>query len=120
MKPLALGYLRTSAADAPETVAALTNDMQVYADREGLTLADVYTDLIDPPDGSPDRAGFCAMMDAVRRGDTYAVVIPSPDHLSRRPSCYMARRTIIEAEGGAQLLVIDAGSDPPFALDWDA
>lgn len=109
MKPLALGYLRTDADAPPEIVAGLTNHMQSYADREGLTLADVYTDLIDPPDGYPDRAGFCALMDALRTYDTHAVIIPAPQHLSRRPDNYTARRTIIEFEAGARLLVMDAG-----------
>lgn len=105
-QPLVLGYLRSRAADPPEVAAVLTAELRAYAEGEGLTLTDVYTDLMDPPAGHPERAGFCALMDAIRRHNAHAVIIPAPEHLSRRPSSYTARRTILEAEGGARLLVM--------------
>jgi len=110
VRPLAVGYLRVHAADPPEIAAALTARMGACADREGLMLADVYTDLLDPPAGHPDRAGVCALMDALRRDDVCAVVIPTADHLFRRPSGYTARRTILEVEAGASHLVIAGAS----------
>lgn len=109
VRPLALGYLRLHAGDPPELAIGLTADLQAYAGTEHLTLADVYTDLFDPPASGAERAGFCALMDALRRHDGRAVIIPTPEHLSRRPGCYFARRTIIETEAAARLLVIHPG-----------
>lgn len=106
LRPLALGYLRLYAADSPEVAAQIIAELHTYAEQEGLTLADVYTDLLDPPADRPGRSAFCAMMDALRSGDAYAVIISEPEHLSRLPGSYDARRTIIEAEAGARLIVI--------------
>lgn len=107
MRPLAVGYLRLHVADEPARGVELTEQIRAYAEREGLTLSDVYTDLIDPPADHPERAGFSALMDALRRDVCRAVIIPRPDHLSRRFSGYIARRAIIEVEGGARALVVD-------------
>jgi hypothetical protein len=106
VRPLVLGYLRVRAADPPEVGGALTAEIRAYTDREGLALAEVYTDLFDPPTGGGQRAGFCALMDALRRHTTHAVIILAPEHLSRGPNSYTERRTIIEIEAGARLLVI--------------
>lgn len=106
MKPLALGYLRHWETDPPEVAAALTAELHAYAEKEGLTLADVYTDLLDPPADQPGRTAFCALMDALRRHDACSVIIALPVHLSRHPRNYLARRTMIEDEAGARLHVI--------------
>lgn len=50
-------------------------------------------------------------MDALRRHDDCIVIIASPEHLSRQPRSYVARRTIIETEAGARLLLIHPTSD---------
>jgi DNA invertase Pin-like site-specific DNA recombinase len=105
-KSLAFGYLRLSATDSPDVTDRLITALHAHAEREGLALADIYIDLLDPPVDHPDRSGFCTLMDALRRHDTCTVLIPTPEHLSRRPDSYTARRTIIEAEAGARLLVI--------------
>jgi len=57
-----------------------------------------------PPAQDEQRAGFCALMDALRSQDASAVIIPTAKHLSRHPRGYAERRTIIETEGGARLL----------------
>jgi hypothetical protein len=106
MRPLVFGYLRLQPADPPQIGARLTAEMRAYAEREGLMLADVYTDHLDPPANHPNRSAFCALMDALRRHDASGVVIPTPQHLSRQPGSYAARRTIIEAEVGARLHVV--------------
>ena len=113
VRPLALGYLRLWAADPPEVGATLIAELHSYADQEGLTLAGVYTDLFDPPADGPDRPRFCALTDAIRRLDPDAVIIPGPDHLSRYPRQFASRRTIIDTEGGARLLIIHPGRDLP-------
>jgi len=106
MRPLAFGYFRLRAADPPDVGERFTAEMQGYAEREGLTLAEVYNDPFEPPAGVSDRSAFCALVDALRRDDTTAVIIPAPEHLSRRSGGYTERRTIIETEAGARLLVI--------------
>lgn len=52
-------------------------------------------------------------MDTLRRHSTGTVIIPGHEHLSRRTSNYIARRTIIEAEAGARLLVIHSAGHRP-------
>jgi hypothetical protein len=106
VRPLAFGYLRLWQADPPEVGGQLDDEIRAHAEREGLSLVDVYTDHFDPPADRPDRSGFCALMDALRRDDAYGVVIPAPEHLSRLPDSYRARRAIVEAESGAVLLVV--------------
>jgi hypothetical protein len=106
VRPLVFGYLRLHATDPPEVTDRLITVMHAHADREGLALADIYLDLFDPPTGHSDRSGFCTLMDALRRHDACAVLVPTPAHLSRHPDSYAARRTIIEAEAGARLLVV--------------
>jgi len=106
VRPLAFGYLRLSATDPPDVTDQLIAALHAHAYREGLALADIYLDLLDPPVDHPDRSGFCTLMDTLRRYDTCTVLIPTPGHLSRQPDNYAARRTIIEAEAGARLLVI--------------
>jgi len=78
VRPLALGYLRLWAADPPEAAAGLTAEVRSYADKEGLTLGEVYTDRFDLPTDGPGRPAFGALMDAVRRCDPEAVIIPGP------------------------------------------
>ncbi len=107
LRPLILGYFRVWAADPPDTRALLAAEIHSYAEREGLTLGHVFTDLYDPSHDHPERSAFCALMDALRRQEVRAVAIPSPEHLSRHPGSYRARRTIIENEAGARLLVIE-------------
>jgi hypothetical protein len=113
MPPLVFGYLRLHPADPPQIGARLTAEMRAYAEREGFLLADVYTDHLDPPADRPERSAFCALMDALRRRDACGVIIPTPQHLSRQPGSYAARRTIIEAEVGARLHVVDPAADRP-------
>jgi hypothetical protein len=44
MRPLVYGYIRLNAADPQDVGYCLTRDLVTYAEREGLTLADVFTD----------------------------------------------------------------------------
>ena len=111
MRPLVFGYLRVWMADPPEVGVRLTAEMHAFAGREGLALADVYSDHFDPPHDHPDRSGFCALMDALRRHEASGVLIPSPEHLARMPRSYQARRTIIEIEAGARILVLHSNRE---------
>lgn len=104
IRPLALGYLRLHTADSPNVTLALTAKLQAFAEKEHLNL--VHADSFDPPVTASHRAGFCALMDGLRRTSAHAVIIPSADHLSRRSGGFYGRRTIIETEGGARLLII--------------
>ncbi len=106
VRPLAFGYLRVQPGDSVEVHTGLVEDIRRFADDEGLTLAEVYTDPYDAPDERQGRSAFCALMDALRRSDAEAVIVLSPGHLSRQPYGYRMRTTIIEVEAGARLLVI--------------
>ena len=105
-QPLAVGYLRCDPTDPPAFRTTLIAELHAYADHHGLILDEIHTDLLDPPAGIPDRSGFAALMDALRRTHIHAVIIPSPQHLSRRLSSYTSRRAIIESETGTRLLAI--------------
>jgi hypothetical protein len=113
VRPLVFGYLRVWAADPSEVGVRLTTEMHAFAEREGLMLADVYSDRFDPPADHPDRSGFCALMDALRRHEASGVLIPSPEHLARMPRSYQTRRTIIETEAGARILVVHSAGERP-------
>ncbi|PZS26397.1 MAG: hypothetical protein DLM59_18465 [Pseudonocardiales bacterium] len=112
-RPLALGYLRLQPGDTPEAGDNLIADMHAYAEREGLCLADVFTEGVDVPDERHGRSAFCALLDTLRRVDGHAVIIPSPDHLSRQPYSYRTRSMIIEVEAGARLLVMSTAGTRP-------
>ncbi len=113
MRPLALGYLRRQAGDYRQTRDALIVDMHGFAEREGLTLGDVFTDAFDASGERQGRSAFCALMDALRRSGAHAVIIPSPCHLSRQPESYRMRSAIIEREAGVRLLVVHSQGERP-------
>jgi hypothetical protein len=102
VRPLVLGYLRLGPTDTAEAVPALTARLHAFADREGLTLADLYTER-----HKGDPTAFSALVDALCRPGVYGVVTPSPDHFSALPGTGAAVRTMIEAETGARILVMN-------------
>jgi hypothetical protein len=79
-RPLAFGYLSLPAHTGPagheETVTAATRDLAAYAAREGYALAGIFTDV-----RGCSEAGLYGLLDAVRRGEAVAVVVPGLDHL---------------------------------------
>ena len=67
MQPLVYGYIRLGETDTAEVGDGLIRDLMAYADREGLTLADVFTDHDIGTGDHLSRAGFVVMVEALRR-----------------------------------------------------
>lgn len=108
MQPLVYGYIRLGPADSSEAGAGLARELARYAEREGLTLADVFTDRQEA--GTAERLGrsaFMVMVNALRRPGVTGVLIPSLAHFSRFPGVHEAMRTLIELETGARVFVMD-------------
>jgi hypothetical protein len=108
VQPLVYGYIRLGPADAPDVGAGLARELARYAEREGLTLADVFTDRQEA--GTAERLGrtaFMVMVSALRRPGVTGVLIPSLTHFSRFPGVHQAMRTLIELETGARVFVMD-------------
>jgi hypothetical protein len=83
--PLALGYMSVPAdtgagvgeAGVPEEAArAAVHVLRRFAAREGYTLGGVFTDVRDR-----SQSGLHALLDAVRRDEAAAVVVPDLGHL---------------------------------------
>jgi hypothetical protein len=104
LRPLVVGYLHLQASDPLGFADQLTAEMHAFAHRCGLALADVYTE--QPDVSSREGAVFRALVEALRRPHIHAVVIPSPGHFSCFGGMYQAMRALIEAETGADVLIM--------------
>jgi hypothetical protein len=111
VRPLVYGYIRLGPADAPDTGDCLTRELASYANREGLTLADVFTDRYEEGCDQLIRSAFVVMVESLKRPGVYGVLIPSLNHFSRFPGMCQAMRTLIELETGARVLVMDQPSE---------
>ncbi|MEV6156221.1 hypothetical protein AB0L53_38345 [Nonomuraea sp. NPDC052129] len=80
----------------------LTARMRAFAHRSGLELVSVYT---EPPHVFR-RAAFGALIEALRRSDICAVVVPAPKHLSEFDGIYRAMRTLIELETRSEVVIM--------------
>lgn len=107
MRPLVYGYVRLGPAESPDAGERLTRELVGYADREGLTLADVFTDHHEDGDEQRGRSTFVVMVESLRRPGVYGVLIPSLHHFSRFPGVHQAMRTLIELETGARVFVMN-------------
>jgi hypothetical protein len=107
MQPLVYGYIRLGPADTPEARDCLLRDLATYAKREGLTLAEVFTDRDDEDSNQLGRAAFVVMVESLRRPGVSGVLIPSLCHFSRFPGVHQAMRSLIELETGTRVFVMD-------------
>src|SRR5262249_16388033 len=82
-----------------------------YAHREGLTLAEVFTDRDRGGNEELGRAGFVVMVESLRRPGVYGVLIPSLRHFSRFPGVHKAMRALIELETGARVFVMNGSQE---------
>lgn len=108
MQPLVYGYIRLGPADDPAAGECLAHELAAHAEREGLTLADIFVDHCET--GAAERLGrsaFMAMVQSLRRPGVYGVLVPSLSHFSRFPGVHEAMRTLIELETGARVLVLN-------------
>ena len=112
VRPLVYGYIRLASNDPPDRRGCLARELSSYAEREGLTLADVFTDRDTANSDQPGRAAFLVMVQALRHPDVYGVLIPSLQHFSRFPGVRQAMCALIELQTGARVVPID---QPPEA-----
>ncbi|WP_322777985.1 recombinase family protein [Frankia sp. Cas4] len=111
MRPLVYGYIRLSPADPQDIGDCLMRDLAAYADREGLTLAGVFTDRDEGGNDQLGRSGFVVMVESLRRPGVSGVLIPSLTHFSRFPGVHQAMRALIELETGARVFVMNQPSE---------
>ncbi|MFG1954131.1 hypothetical protein [Micromonospora sp. NPDC048830] len=107
MRPLVYGYVRLNPADPQELGDCLMRDLAACAEREGFTLADVFTDRDARISDQFGRSGFVVMAETLRRPGVDGVLIPSLCHFSRFPGVHQAMRALIELETGARVFVMD-------------
>lgn len=107
MRPLVYGYFRLGPADAPDFGTCLRREPATYADREGLTLAEIFTDRDQGGSEQLGCAGFVIMVESLRRAGVYGVFIPSFHHFSCFPGVHKAVRALIELETGARVFVMN-------------
>lgn len=106
MRQLVYGYIRLNPTDSQDVGDCLMRDLAAYAEREGLTLADVFTDRDAGISDQFGRSGFVVMVETLRRPGVDGVLIPSLYHFSRFPGVHEAMRALIELETGARVFVM--------------
>jgi hypothetical protein len=107
MRPLVFGYVQASTDDLVDddepshSPAELQDELTAFAEAEGLTLANIYTDRADTV-----PAAFHALVEAVRRHNAWGVVVPSLHHLGG--PALPALKHHLEHQTGARVLVVHA------------
>lgn len=106
MRPVIYGYMRLAAGrvDCDEEARARA-ELAAYAEREGLTLDQVFIE-----DIRASESAFHAMLDALRHSEMKNVLVPSLWHFARLPGLQEAMRQHIEQETGARLWVMQGTS----------
>lgn len=105
VRPLVYGYIRLGPSDAADRGDCLLRELAAYAEREGLTLADVFTDRDEA--GQVGRSAFVVMVELLHQPGVDGVLIPSLRHFSRFAGVHQAMRSLIELETGAHVFVMD-------------
>jgi hypothetical protein len=103
-KPLLLGYLRMHLLMTEGELAEAKERLERFADLEGFTLGTVYVELVETI-----PAAFEALVEAIKRLEATAVVIPSMLHFAVL-SAPAAIKDHFEHVTGARVLV---ASSPP-------
>jgi hypothetical protein len=97
----ALGYMRL-APDIPEqSVRRLQDELAASAEREGYTLGETF---IERDTGG--SSAFAALIDALTRSKTPAVVVPGMCHFAHLPGLRAAMKDHLERETGARVVII--------------
>jgi DNA invertase Pin-like site-specific DNA recombinase len=112
MRPLVYGYIRVFPCDPRRQPDSLRNDIEVYAHREGLLLAEVFVERT-AAEGYGERPAFTALMEALRPGKAYAVIVPGLRHLSRFSGVQFFVCSLIQRETGARVISLEPPHPPP-------
>lgn len=101
MKPAIYGYMRVVSSDEHDEAQRIRRELAEYAEREGFTLDQVFTESI-----KRSESAFYTMIEALRRHDVKDIIVPSLWHFARLPGLQDAMRQHIEQETGARIWVI--------------
>lgn len=101
MKPAIYGYMRVASRDEHNETERIRRELAEYAEREGFTLDQVFTESI-----KCSESAFYTMIEALRRHDVKDIIVPSLWHFARLPGLQDAMRQHIEQETGARIWVI--------------
>ena len=109
MRPLAYGYVSAPAHEPEEQAERWRWEIATFAEREGLTLAGVFTD-----QRGQSQHAFNAMTDVLHRTDaTCVVVIPAAEHLAHLPGLLDADPSAAARLVGAPILAVHPSAGPP-------
>ncbi|WP_239396683.1 recombinase family protein [Frankia sp. CiP3] len=101
MRPTIYGYMRVATADDGDEVERIRRELTEYAEREGFTLDQVFTEQIQC-----SESAFYTLLDTLKRSDVRNVIVPSLWHFARLPGLQEAMKTHIEQETGATIWVV--------------
>src|SRR5262249_52451893 len=102
MRRAIYGYMRVlSNQGDPEDVARIKDELSEYAEREGFTLKDVFTEI-----GKGAESAFYAMLDTLKRSDASNVITPSLWHFAGLPGLQETMKSYIEREINAHIWVV--------------
>ena len=103
-RPLLLGYARMHLLMSASELVRMKECLTAFAQAEGFALGTVFTE-----HAHTAPAGFHALIEAVKRYEARAVVVPSLRHLAVLGSPPTLER-YVERCTGARVLVADCGS----------
>lgn len=102
MQPAIYGYMRVVSDDrVDEEAQRIKDELTEYAQREGFTLDQVFTETITCPESA-----FSAMLAALKHHGVRDIIVPSLWHFARLPGLQDAMRLHIEQETGARIWVV--------------
>lgn len=101
MKPTIYGYMRVASSDEHNETERIRRELAEYAEREGFTLDQVFTESI-----KCSESAFYTMIEELRRHDVKDIIVPSLWHFARLPGLQDAMRQHIEQETGAHIWVV--------------
>jgi hypothetical protein len=112
MRPLVYGYIRVFPRDPRRQPDCFRGGIESYACSEGLDLAEVFVEQT-AAEGYGERPAFTALMEALRPGEAYGVIVPGLRHLSRFSGVQFFVCSLIQRETGARVISLDSPHPPP-------
>ena len=103
MKPLLLGYQRIRITAPDEEIARARAALVTFSYREGFALAEIFAEA----DESRPYYALCALIDACRRIDVAAVVVPTLSDLGMNAVAQVELRQRLQRETGVPVLVVE-------------
>jgi DNA invertase Pin-like site-specific DNA recombinase len=114
MRPLVYGYIRSFPCDHRSQLNCLRAGIEQYALREGLALAEILVEKT-AAEGYGERPAFTALMEALRPGEAYGVIVPGLRHLSRFSGVQFFICSLIQRETGTRVISLGP-PHPPAGL----